>query len=117
MRAHPLATAWLWVQKLWRFLFVDLRPHHLWIRLALSAGLAAIYLLAARGWRRLPPDSARASHAVLGIVLLYFIAVHVVTYSQMRFAEPVRPLAFALAAHGLVTWWERRELRASSKDP
>jgi 4-amino-4-deoxy-L-arabinose transferase-like glycosyltransferase len=101
MREHPRATAWLWVEKAERFLFVDLRPHHLGIRLLLSLGLLLGYVAAYFGARSLPHES-RAALMVLVAVFAYTLVVHVVSYSQMRFAEPTRPLVIALAAHGLL---------------
>ncbi len=38
----------------------------------------------------------------------YFAAVHTATLVHVRLAEPVRPLALALAAHGVTTGWSRR---------
>jgi 4-amino-4-deoxy-L-arabinose transferase-like glycosyltransferase len=101
MREHPHATAWLWVQKAERFLFVDMRPGHLWVRLLLSFGLLLVYVAAIQGARALPRES-QAALGVLVIVFGYALAVHVVSYSQMRFAEPTRPLTFALAAWGIL---------------
>lgn len=107
MRAHPAETAWLWVQKAWRFLFVDLRPHHLAVRLVGSVALLGVYVFAAIGVRRLWPRASTALRT-LGVFLGYYLALHVVTYSQMRFAEPVRPIALAFAAVGLHALWTRR---------
>lgn len=107
MRAHPAETAWLWVQKAWRFLFVDMRPSHLWIRIGLSVALLAAYGLAWYGALALPPATTPAVRAI-ATFMGYFMLVHVVTYSQMRFAEPVRPLVLALTAHGLVRAWNAR---------
>jgi hypothetical protein len=41
-------------------------------------------------------------------MFVYFAGVHTATLVHVRLAEPARPLAFALAAHGLTTWWARR---------
>lgn len=106
MRAHPAETAWLWVQKAYRFLFVDMRPHHLDVRVALSLMLLALYALAAVGIRACPPGAV-PSLLVMGTMFGYFVLAHVVSYSQMRFAEPVRPLVFALAGPGLLHLWRR----------
>ena len=106
MRAHPAETAWLWVQKGYRFLFVDMRPHHIGIRIALSLVLLAVYALAALGVRACPPGAV-PSLLVMGTMFGYFVMAHVVSYSQMRFAEPVRPLVFALAGPGLLHLWNR----------
>jgi hypothetical protein len=57
------------------------------------------------------PGDSRAALAALVVVFAFALAVHVVSYSQMRFAEPTRPLVIALASHGLVTAAARRRTR------
>ena len=107
MRADPVGTAILWVKKFWRFMFVDPVGGHPWIRVALTLGLAAVYLAAFRGARALPPGSGPALGVLLGM-FVYLAGVHTATLVHIRLAEPAKPLAFALAAHGVTTWWSRR---------
>lgn len=107
MKADPAGTAILWVKKFWRFMFVDPVGGYPWVRVALTLFLAAIYVLAWRGAFALPPGSGPALGFLLGM-FVYFAGVHTATLVHIRLAEPARPLAFALAAHGLTTWWARR---------
>jgi hypothetical protein len=107
MRKDPAGTVLLWCKKFWRFMFVDPVGPHPAFRVALTLGLAAVYLLAIAGARSLPPGSGVALAVVIA-VFGYFAAVHTLTLVHIRLAEPARPLAFALAAHGITTWRKRR---------
>ena len=67
--------------------------------------------------RRLPADALFAAR-LLSLVMIYFIALHVVVAPYPRYGTPLRPITFGLALFAAATLWARaRPASTESADP
>ena len=106
---HPVATAGLWVRKLYRFWFTyigtrsGIQAAVFWLQLALLLP-AIMGLLAA--WR-----DGRAVRPLL-LVIAYFVLLHVATAANVRYSAPILPFIMLVAAYGVVCAGRRwRQMR------
>lgn len=94
-------AAFVWTKKLMQL------THGVWIILALLAVMVT-------GWRWLrssASDHAAVMLRLLSIVVLYFIAIHIVAFPLARYCVPLLPVLFLLAAYMLsvlVAQWRAR---------
>ena len=99
----PLSFAPYYARKFARLWYGTESGRNQWIMLALNLPLYLFGLLGLWRFRQTHTDAA----ALLGVLLAYFIAIHVAVFAYFRYLVPVMPYVLLLAADGAVLALER----------